>query len=287
MNRLTNACGVVCLITAGIAATVMAQGQSEPKKPAPDPAATSSPAPGRKPVFQYEIRIFKDGAPITPTMKLPAQADVPSEFEIPEGTVELRFRPRGASLKNKAPKPGPAALSTLISVDEDLFDRLAVEMLDTKLEIIKVEADLKTREDAKRLSEEVQREHAGVSDKEREQQMQEEFQRDPDVIALCDEIAHADEQRGAARRLIRPGSDTARQRGEENYRKLRLQYNKLWEEKYPQISERLKTAVVSSRGLESIDDLKKKLESLKTKQAKQADLFEKLEVDRGVGSTKR
>ncbi len=67
-------------------------------------------------------------------------------------------------------------------------------MLDTKLEIIKVEADLKTREDAKWLSEEVQREHAGVSDKERVQQIQEEFQRDPDVIALCEEIARAPKQ---------------------------------------------------------------------------------------------
>ncbi len=114
VTRLTNACGVVCLITAGIAATVMAQGQSEPKKPAPDPAARGSPAPGRKPVFQYEIRIFKDGAPITPTMKLPAQADIPSEFEIPDGTVELRFRPRDAPLKNKAPKPASAERSDII-----------------------------------------------------------------------------------------------------------------------------------------------------------------------------
>ena len=72
------------------------------EKACTDPAATSSPAPGRKPVFQYEIRIFKDGAPITPTMKLAAQADIPSEFEIPEGTVELAFPAQSFSQKQSA-----------------------------------------------------------------------------------------------------------------------------------------------------------------------------------------
>ena len=163
---------------------------------------------------------------------------------------------------------------------EEQSDRLAQEMLDTKLEIIKVEADLKTREDAKHMSEEEQREHTGVSDKEREQQIQEEFQKDPDVIALCEDIALADEERQHAKRTIRQGNDPARQRAEEKYKSLRLEYNKLWEEKYREIGERLKVAVVSPRGSESIEDLKRKHESLKTQQAKQADLFEKLKVDK-------
>ena len=265
VNRLTNACGIVCLITAGIAATVMAQGQSEPKKPVTDPAATSLPAPGREPVFQYEIRILKDGAPITPTMKLAAQADIPSEFEIPEGTVELRFRPRGASLKNKSPHLKPADPSKLSSVNEELADRLAQEMLDTKLEIIKVEADVKTRENAKH--------------KEREQQIQEEFQRDPEVVALCEEIALADEQRGHARVRSLLLNDPARQAAEEKYKKLRLKYNKLWEDKYVEIRERLRAAGPAPRRAESIEDLKQKLEALKTEQAKQAELFEKLTVE--------
>ena len=167
-----------------------------------------------------------------------------------------------------------------VVASEEQSGRLAQEMLDTKLEIIKVEADLKTREDAKHMSEEEQKEHAGVSDKEREQQIQEEFQRDPDVIALCEDIALADEQREQAKKIARRGEDPARQAAEQKFKKLRLQYNKLWEEKYPEISERLKVAVVSPRGLESIEDLKRKLESLKTQQVKQAELFEKLKVDK-------
>ena len=156
-------------------------------------------------------------------------------------------------------------------------------MLDTKLEIIKVEADLKTREDAKHMSDEEQREHAGVSEKEWEQQIQEAFQKDPDVIALCEDIALADEQRAREKAWMREPTHPARQAAEQKYKKFRLQYNKLWEEKYPEISERLKPAVVSSRGLESIEDLKRRLESLKTQNAKQQDLFEQILKAQGRG----
>ena len=70
-----------------------------------------------------------------------------------------------------------ARTTDVTAVSEEQSDRLAGQMLDTRLEIIKVESDLKTREDAKQLSEEEQRQLAVVSDKEREQQIQEEFQK--------------------------------------------------------------------------------------------------------------
>ena len=167
-------------------------------------------------------------------------------------------------------------------VTEEQSDRLAQQMLDTKLEIIKVESELKTREDAKRMSEDEQRQYASAGEKQRERQIQEEFQRDPDVVALCEEIALADEQRQHAKRTIRQGNDPARLRAEEKYKNLRVEYDKLWEEKYLEISERLKVAVLSPHGSESVDDLKRKLESLKTQRTKQAELYEKLKIDKKV-----
>ena len=143
-------------------------------------------------------------------------------------------------------------------------------MLDTKLEIIKVEADLKTREDAKN----------GVSNKERAQQIQEEFQRDPDVIALCEKIWEADEQREQAKKISRLGNDPARQVAEQKYRKLRLEYNKLWEDKYVEIRDRLRAAGRAPHRAESIEDLKKKIGALKVQRAKQAELYERLKVER-------
>ena len=93
MTRLTGLIGVVLLITAGVAASVLAQGQSERKKPSADSVTAdaaqrkdSSTAAEPAPVFEYEIRIWKDGAPVTPTMKLKAHPGDLSEVKIPEGT---------------------------------------------------------------------------------------------------------------------------------------------------------------------------------------------------------
>ena len=75
VSRLTGLIGVVFLISVGVAASVLAQGQSERKRAAREsvPASAAQPAPA--PVFEYEIRIWKDGAPVTPTMKLRAHPD--------------------------------------------------------------------------------------------------------------------------------------------------------------------------------------------------------------------
>ena len=85
--------------------------------------------------------------------------------------------------------------------------------------------------------------------------------------------------------MARQGNDPARQVAEQKYKKLRLQYNKLWEDKYQEIGERLKAAVIAPQGQESVQELKRKLESLKTQHAKQAELFEKLKVEKKRSTT--
>jgi succinoglycan biosynthesis transport protein ExoP len=177
-------------------------------------------------------------------------------------------------------KSGDSSDSEITKVSEQQSDRLAGQMLDTRLEIIKLESDLKTREDAKQLSEEEQRQLAMGDDKERQQQIQEEFRRDPEVIALCEDIALADEQREHAKAIARQGNDPARLAAEQKYKKLRLQYNKLWEGKYEEISERLKAAVIAPQGQESVQEIKRKLESLKAQYTKHAEYLEKLKVEK-------
>jgi succinoglycan biosynthesis transport protein ExoP len=176
-------------------------------------------------------------------------------------------------------KDGDAAEPEIVEISLQQSDQLAQEMLDTRLEIIKIESEIKTREDAKQMSEEEQKGMSSLGEKEREQQILEEFRRDPEVIALCEDIALADEQREQAKARARRGNDPARQQAEEKYKKLRLQYNKMWEDKYGEIAERLKTAIVAPRGAESIEDLKRKRESLKVQYVQQAELLEKLKVE--------
>jgi RNA polymerase sigma factor (sigma-70 family) len=282
VTRLTGLIGVVLLITAGVAASVLAQGQSERKMPSadsvtPDAAQRkdSPTAAEPAPVFEYEIRIWKDGAPVTPTMKLRAHPGDRSEVKIPEGTFELRFRPSGETGKSgerplDAVKPVRSELDTRIGdalqpgrpgMDVDPIQRIARELLNTKLEIIKVESDLKAGKDANRASDE---------------QIQGEFQKDPDVIALRDEIARTDEQRAQAKKLARQSADPARVMAERKYMKLLIEYDSLWKAKYEEIGNRLNNSAIGR--------LDRRLASLKERQVKQIALFKAL-ADRHLDPT--
>ena len=57
-----------------------------------------------------------------------------------------------------------------------------------------------------------------------------------------------------------------------------------WEIKRKEIGERLKSGTTGPQSLESINDLKVKLQSLKAQKEKQAKLFSQLKVDEKVAS---
>ncbi len=115
MTRLSLWVGVLLTISVGVAATVMAQtapnrdktpGGTTPAALAPITAETGIP-----PVFEFEIKVWKDGAPVTPAMKV---VGIPGEQTLVptiEGTVELHFHPRAQSLPNggDALQPEPTA----------------------------------------------------------------------------------------------------------------------------------------------------------------------------------
>ncbi len=272
MTKLTTLIGLVLLTSAGIAVSVLGQVQSGQKKPSADsvPLAQTKPNPlasAPAPLFEYEIRIWKDGAPATPTMKLKARGDEISELKIPEGTFELRFRPNGDSVNSEAQ----------LALWKEQAQRLAKQRIDTQLEIFILEADIKAMEDAKRMGDDEER--LNHTNEQLEQQIRDEFRKDPEVIALNEDIAIAAEQRDHARKIAREGNDPARRASEQKYQKLMLQYAELWKVKYDAIGKRLRTTSVSPSKAKSIADLKQQLAALKAQQAKQSELFEKLKVE--------
>jgi RNA polymerase sigma factor (sigma-70 family) len=97
MARLTLWVGVVTTVSIGVAATVLAQSApgraKRPDGSVSASAATAAEAP-TPPVFECEIKIWKDGAPVTPPVKVIAIPGTPTQFATSEGTVELRFHPR-------------------------------------------------------------------------------------------------------------------------------------------------------------------------------------------------
>ncbi len=261
VTRLTSIVGVVLLITAGIAASVLAQGQPGQKKPSKDsspPSTTDRNPSAATPVFEYEIRIWKDGAPVTPTMKLKAHPGELSELQIPDGTFELRFRPRSGSVKSGG-RPNLDRRTQVVS-----------EMFDTQLEIVKLELALKAAEDAERMRQ------LNPFAEDQEQRIIDEFQRDPEVVALNQEIALAAEQRDYAKANSRQGNDPARRASELKYKKLMADYDKLWKLKYDEISTRLKAGVLPGKAPETIAALKSRLASLEAQKVMQAKLFEEM-----------
>ncbi len=107
--------GVFLTISVLVAATVVGQTFSDPSRssaaPAEKQAPDRAPAPGAGSVFEYEIRVWKDGAAITPTMKLRAHPGETSQLKIPEGTVDLSFRPDGTGIDSGVAfaRPAPTA----------------------------------------------------------------------------------------------------------------------------------------------------------------------------------
>jgi RNA polymerase sigma factor (sigma-70 family) len=97
MLRLSKAVGVLLTVSVGLVATVLAQTMPKQATPSNNFAPSNYfPEPKPSPVpasFEYEIRIWKNGAPVTPMIKLKAIPREASGFTIPEGTVELRFQP--------------------------------------------------------------------------------------------------------------------------------------------------------------------------------------------------
>jgi hypothetical protein len=130
MTRLSMLVGVVLTLSVGVAATVVGQTLADPTKRSGDSTTTYTavfvPAAGAAPIFEYEIRIWKDGAPVTPTMKMRAHPGETSQLKLPEGTVGLSFQPRKESTEARGVAPGPggpagATQPTSSTSDESLF----------------------------------------------------------------------------------------------------------------------------------------------------------------------
>jgi RNA polymerase sigma factor (sigma-70 family) len=110
MKKVTMVMGVLLTLSAGAFATVLAQAPKPKSAPAPansapvglalNPAASSNGGPN----FEYEIRIWKNGAPLTPTMKMKVVPGEVSQLKIAEGTLDVRFQPRNDS-EQAAAKP--------------------------------------------------------------------------------------------------------------------------------------------------------------------------------------
>ena len=194
-----------------------------------------------------------------------------------KGTVKV---PKAELNPNLAKNEGNAAAEpTFTSISTAEKDRLAGDMMKTELEYIKVKSDLNAWESANRGEEKNPAPDLKQDEQQKEQRIREEFVRDPEIVALGEDIAAAAEQRDHVKSTARQANDPARRAAEKRYNDLMKAYEGLWESKRTEIAARLRTGTVGSQSLDSINELKLKLQSLMTQRQEQATRYAQVKVD--------
>ena len=178
----------------------------------------------------------------------------------------------------------PSLEPVFSSVTRGQMEKLADEMMSTDLELFKVESELAALESATRTDEKDPVRESKQHEEQMERRIREEFVRDPEIVALGEDIAMALEQLDHAKSVARQANDPARRAAAQKYEKLMAEYENQWEIKRKEISERLKTGTMGPQSLESINDLKLKLLTLKGQKARQAGVYGQLKVDEKVAN---
>jgi polysaccharide biosynthesis transport protein len=178
----------------------------------------------------------------------------------------------------------PSLEPVFSSVTRGHMDKLANDMMSTDLELIKLESELAALESATRTDEKDPVRDSKQHEEQMERRIREEFVSDPDIVALGEEIAIALEQRDHAKSVVRQPNDPARRAAAQKYEKLMADYEKQWEIKRKDISERLKSGTMGPQSLESTNDLRLKLLTLKGQKDRQARVYSQLKVDEKVAN---
>ena len=155
-------------------------------------------------------------------------------------------------------------------------------MVKTDIELLEARANLEVLEKRIADAKEGQSEARTQADKELEAMIRDEFQKDPDVVAVTAEFRQTLDELERVKEKARRGDDPARRAAERQLKKLTEEYNSLWQLKHDEIRERLEVAEVDTT--DTIDDLKMKVEVLVKKKDDQAKLYEKLKIEKKAGN---
>jgi capsular exopolysaccharide synthesis family protein len=179
-----------------------------------------------------------------------------------------------ATTKDESDPPRP----TFKSLSEDLLHKTMADMVQTDLELIEARATLEARLDAKKTSQEENEQRLQQVDEEQfNARIKGEFMKDPEVAALIEEIDNTREHLDHIKQNVRKPNDPSRIAAQKHFDKLQSRYENLWDKKYHEIRQRLSITVGVTPSPESIQELTLKVESLKKKKEKQAELFKEME----------
>ncbi len=174
-----------------------------------------------------------------------------------------------------------SAQPTFTEVGQSQMERIIAEMTATDLDIIRVGADVEARKKAAADVSAAGGKSLNDVDPDLQARIIEEFRNDPDVVAIADEMVRVQEELTHNVSINRRLSDPATVAARRKLATLEDERKQLWSDKYWKIHDRLlnpnPNPESGSRTVETIPELELRLESLKTKRASLAQMYQKLE----------
>ena len=167
------------------------------------------------------------------------------------------------------------------TMSEAHVQKMMDEIDHNELELIEATAMLDVRREAYKAKHEENRQSSQANDGELQARIREEFKKDPDVLALKQEFDDVREHLDRIKRTVRRPDDASRVAAQTQFEKLQKEYKDLWNLKYEELLERLTGtgSAGNAQLLLVIQELEQKVDSLKQKKVKLAELFKAIQVD--------
>jgi succinoglycan biosynthesis transport protein ExoP len=181
-----------------------------------------------------------------------------------------------------------APQSALATVTEEQYMQSTNALLQTEMDLLEAQADLDAaKEQLARTTAASSEQPTPRVDEELEKQIAEEFKFEPEAVALVTQMNDAEERLEDIKSKARRDSDPARAMVEKQIRKLKQQWDTLWEEKHDKLARQLLIGDTSNRPdvwQGKIVELEVRLEKLKKKKLSLADRIKSLEIQTKVQS---
>jgi succinoglycan biosynthesis transport protein ExoP len=161
---------------------------------------------------------------------------------------------------------------------EDHVHKTIAQLDEIDLELIEAMSTLEVKRDAYKAIQQRTEEPVEQTNGQKLARVTEEFTRDPEVVALKQEVEETQTHLEHLKDNVRQSHDPAVVAAQKQLNKLKQEYNDLWNSKYQEIVDRLSIRPGdSAQLLIAIQDLEQKVETLKKKKVKLTDLFKVLE----------
>jgi capsular polysaccharide biosynthesis protein len=185
---------------------------------------------------------------------------------------KVKFNPNDLlNTKNEADQP------TFKSLPEDHLQRMISDVYQTDIELFEARALRDAKLAANQASQEAHEQQGPESDKSLMARIQEEFQKDPDVLKLAGEVEQIQDHLEHNKSIVRQPNDPSTKAAAKRLVKLSQKYEDLWASKYKEIRQRLRVAAGTTHSPASIEDLKLKIHLLEVRKERQTTLLKEME----------